>query len=345
MGEEETSSLPTLSPPAQQTPAITPFLLKLYDVLESSSHSSLIQWTNGGDCFQVLKPTEFAHRVLPNYYKHNNFSSFVRQLNQYGFRKVDKEKWLFHHPYFKKGRKDLLSKIGRRKNSLRNKTAGKQASWMDVQQSSTSQTSLDRMSAGSWWNKEGEYVDKPMGTTWTTTTATPMEQDSRSVMDGIYRELISCKERQQKLSFLIQLDEHKLESLEKQLWCMKKWISEFAPHLWNGCHIVDRKSPEGGVSSSSSSSSHGGKPRQLVDSRLLPGRFDEILQLEQDDGISRGYPPKGSCPQRVELEPLSEQESVGEYKEWLWRLDGKGIDMSSLSGTSGGNSECSNELW
>ncbi|KAG5098879.1 hypothetical protein JHK82_048733 [Glycine max] len=92
-----------------------PFLTKTYQLVEDPSTDHIVSWGEGDTTFVVWRPPEFARDLLPNYFKHNNFSSFVRQLNTYGFRKIVPDRWEFANEFFKKGAKNLLCEIHRRK--------------------------------------------------------------------------------------------------------------------------------------------------------------------------------------------------------------------------------------
>ena len=76
--------------------------------------------------FVVKDPDEFAAQIIPQYFDHNKFSSFARQLNFYGFRKMQSKPIrnsdfdantakhvTFYNENFKRGRHDLLRKIQR----------------------------------------------------------------------------------------------------------------------------------------------------------------------------------------------------------------------------------------
>ncbi|CAN1250134.1 Heat stress transcription factor B-4 [Linum perenne] len=111
--------------------AVAPFLTKTYELVDDPRTDHIVSWgindvdaddpmsssSSSSSRFVVWRPPEFARDLLPNYFKHNNFSSFVRQLNTYvGFKKVVADRWEFGNDYFRKGAKHLLSHIHRRKS-------------------------------------------------------------------------------------------------------------------------------------------------------------------------------------------------------------------------------------
>lgn len=111
------STITTPPPPPGDAPRSlpTPFLTKTYQLVDDHAIDDVISWNEDGSTFIVWNPTEFARDLLPKYFKHNNFSSFVRQLNTYGFRKVVPDRWEFSNDCFRRDEKGLLCDIQRRK--------------------------------------------------------------------------------------------------------------------------------------------------------------------------------------------------------------------------------------
>ncbi|KAK8037057.1 hypothetical protein PG991_001371 [Apiospora marii] len=80
---------PAVAAAAVHQPKIvqTAFIHKLYNMLEDPNIQHLISWSSSAESF-VMSPSHDFSKVLAQYFKHTNISSFVRQLNMYGFHKV-----------------------------------------------------------------------------------------------------------------------------------------------------------------------------------------------------------------------------------------------------------------
>ncbi|CAO1622784.1 unnamed protein product [Parajaminaea phylloscopi] len=101
------------------------FVYKLMRMVSDPESQHLISFNTSGTSVVVTNFDDFAKEVLPKHFKHSNFSSFIRQLNMYGFYKVNKtprgqrnatesQIWEFSHPKFLRGRPDLLEDIRRK---------------------------------------------------------------------------------------------------------------------------------------------------------------------------------------------------------------------------------------
>ncbi|KAM0330510.1 hypothetical protein ACHAQA_003457 [Verticillium albo-atrum] len=109
---------------------IPPFVQKLSSFLDEEKNVELIRWSDKGDSFIVLDEDEFAKTLIPELFKHNNYASFVRQLNMYGFHKrvglsdnsmraserKNKSPSEYSNPYFRRGHPNLLWLINKPKN-------------------------------------------------------------------------------------------------------------------------------------------------------------------------------------------------------------------------------------
>ena len=106
------------------------FLPSLYRMCnnDTPNHRACITWNADGTSFRVSNTESFSRDILPLYFKHNNYASFVRQLNMYGFhRSTDPRPKAvepgmqmvehFTHDFFRRGQEHLISNITRKTSS------------------------------------------------------------------------------------------------------------------------------------------------------------------------------------------------------------------------------------
>lgn len=99
--------------------AIPGFLTKTFEIFSLPEYNYCCEWGRNGTTIVVTKIEEFSKQVLPKYFKHSNFQSFVRQLNMYDFHKLvqDPNNGEFTHQHFLRDQPDKIALIKRKANN------------------------------------------------------------------------------------------------------------------------------------------------------------------------------------------------------------------------------------
>ncbi|CAD8053117.1 unnamed protein product [Paramecium primaurelia] len=93
------------------------FLKLLYQILENQEYENTIRWNDLGDKFIILDKATFIQKILPKYYRHQKYSSFLRQLNLYGFQRTctERNNSCYYNTQFTKYNPNLQMKKKQRK--------------------------------------------------------------------------------------------------------------------------------------------------------------------------------------------------------------------------------------
>jgi HSF-type DNA-binding len=104
---EDFSSQPDPDPlvPLTAPGRVPNFPAKMHAMLSRDDLAEVICWMPHGRAWKVLKPREFELMVLPSYFEHSKFSSFIRQANGWGFRRMNtgRDRNAYYHPQFLRG--------------------------------------------------------------------------------------------------------------------------------------------------------------------------------------------------------------------------------------------------
>eukprot|EP00979_Chaetoceros_neogracilis_P008765 scaffold1965_cov214-Chaetoceros_neogracile.AAC.5 len=92
------------------------FPAKLHRLLEENQHERIISWQPHGQCFLVHDRDEFVKNVMPKYFDQSKMPSFLRQLNVYGFKRLEQkglDKGGYYHRLFVRGNSQDYTQMSR----------------------------------------------------------------------------------------------------------------------------------------------------------------------------------------------------------------------------------------
>ena len=64
------------------------FPVKLHIILSTPEFQTIICWLPHGRSWRIIQQKAFEERIIPLFFRHGRYSSFARQVNGWGFRRV-----------------------------------------------------------------------------------------------------------------------------------------------------------------------------------------------------------------------------------------------------------------
>eukprot|EP00559_Dactyliosolen_fragilissimus_P007566 CAMPEP_0184855234 /NCGR_PEP_ID=MMETSP0580-20130426/536_1 /TAXON_ID=1118495 /ORGANISM="Dactyliosolen fragilissimus" /LENGTH=522 /DNA_ID=CAMNT_0027349693 /DNA_START=174 /DNA_END=1742 /DNA_ORIENTATION=- len=99
-----------------------PFPMKLHCILSNNEFNDVITWLPHGRSWRVLKPKTFEEKVIPLYFRHAKYASFMRQVNGWGFKRITQgpDHNSYYHELFLRGLPQICVKMRRPARSKAN---------------------------------------------------------------------------------------------------------------------------------------------------------------------------------------------------------------------------------
>lgn len=109
--EPDKDPLTPLTPPGR----VPNFPSKMHAMLAREDLKGIICWLPHGRAWKVNDSKEFEKKVLPIYFEHAKYSSFIRQANGWGFRRITTghDRNAYYHPRFLRGLPHLCKDMKR----------------------------------------------------------------------------------------------------------------------------------------------------------------------------------------------------------------------------------------
>ena len=73
------------------------FPFKLYEILGDKNNESAIEWVGDGRLWRIVSVADMERHVLPKYFNHSKYQSFLRQVYRWGFKRYGSNKDCYFH--------------------------------------------------------------------------------------------------------------------------------------------------------------------------------------------------------------------------------------------------------